>query len=181
MLISDLEGKKVILRPITMGDTPLIVKWRSLPSVNMYLYTREPLTAEQHEYWMEHYVLTGQCAQFIIIDRSDNKPVGSVFIKHIDHQSMKGEYGIFIGEESARGRGLGSEAAKLILDYGFHILGLNRIYLTVFAFNQTAIKSYQCAGFEIEGTMRDDFCWNGKFEDVVIMAALREEWEQRVL
>lgn len=178
---SNLCGQKVILRPITMEDTPLIVKWRSLPSVNMYLYTREPLTDEQHIHWMNHYVLTGQCAQFIIIDRSDNKPVGSVFIKHIDRQSLKGEYGIFIGEESARGKGLGSESAKLMLEYGFHTLQLNRIYLTVFAFNQAAIRSYQHAGFEIEGTMRDDFCWNGKFEDVVMMAALREEWEHLVL
>lgn len=160
-----------------MEDTPLIVRWRNLPSVYQNLYTRAPLTAEQHMAWMENKVKKGLCEQFIICDRQISFPVGSVFIKNIDREARKGEYGIFIGEECARGKGMGSEAARLMVQYGFETLELNRIYLSVFATNKSAIASYQRAGFRQEGTLRQDFFAGGQFQDVVLMAMLREEWE----
>lgn len=180
MSTNNLEGARVLLRPITMEDTPLIVKWRSLPSVYMNLYSRKPITFAEHEGWMRNNVLTGKCAQFIIVDKKMQMPVGSVFIKNIDRQAQKGEYGIFIGEESARGKGFGSEAARLMLQYGFGTMGLHRIYLSVFAYNQAAIHSYHRAGFETEGVFRDDFADYGHYEDIVWMAALKEEWEHLV-
>ena len=172
------EGARVLLRPIALEDTPLIVKWRSLPSVYMNLYSRRPTLPSEHEAWMRGYVLTGKCAQFIIVEKETQTPVGSVFIKNIDRSAQKGEYGIFIGEESARGKGLGSEAARLMLQYGFEALGLHRIYLSVFAYNQAAIQSYKRAGFRTEGVFRDDFLYDGRYEDIVWMAAIREEWER---
>ena len=102
-----------------------------------------------------------------------------MFIKNIDRQANKGEYGIFIGEDRARGKGLASEVAKLVLRYGFSDLGLHRVYLSVFAYNRAAIRSYERAGFEIEGIARDEFLdeRTGRYEDVVWMAAIKEEWE----
>ena len=173
-----LTGKRAVLRPITMEDTPLIVKWRSLPSVYNHLYTRGPLLAEHHIKWMQTRVMTGQCHQFIIEDAQSGVPVGSVFIKNIDRESKKGEYGIFIGEEAARGKGIGSDAARLILSYGFEELELNRIYLSVFAENRIAIESYKRAGFKEEGLLREDYCADGKYDDIVLMAILRNEWEK---
>ena len=158
----------------------MIIKWRSSPSVYMNLYSRRPSTEEEHIGWMNNYVLKGKCAQFIILDKEKEEPVGSVFIKNIDRQAQKGEYGIFIGEENARGKGFGGEAAELMLRYGFENLGLNRIYLSVFAYNRSAIASYRHAGFEVEGTFREDFFADGRFEDIVWMAALKEEWERLV-
>ena len=173
-----LIGEKAILRSITMEDTPLIVKWRSLPSVYNHLYTRGPLLAEQHIKWMQTRVMTGQCHQFIIEDAKTGMPVGSVFIKNIDCESKKGEYGIFIGEEAARGRGIGSDAARLILSYGFKEIGLNRIYLSVFAKNRIAIESYKRAGFREEGMLREDYYADGQYDDILLMSILRKEWEK---
>ena len=68
------------------------------------------------------------------------------------------EYGIFIGEESARGKGAGTKSAKLILEYGFFTLGLDKIFLRVKKDNQGAIKSYEKAGF----------VFNGRTETVVL-------------
>ena len=125
---------------------------------------------------MKTKVLTGLCEQFVIYDREMELPVGSVFIKNIDRQASKGEYGIFIGEEAARGKGLGGEAAQMMLRYGFEALGLNRIYLSVFADNAAAIASYRHAGFRGEGRLKQDFWADGRYHDIVLMAVLREEW-----
>ena len=168
----------VSIRPITEADTDKIVKWRNAPSVMEHFIYRTPLTAEAHLNWFRNRVQTGDVAQFIIIDDEAGQEVGSVYLRDIDMQNKKCEYGIFIGEESCRGKGIGSAAAKLALDYAFGELGLNRVFLRVFADNPRAIKSYENAGFRIEGTFREDVLIDGKGYDMVFMGILREEWKK---
>ncbi|MDE7044404.1 MAG: GNAT family N-acetyltransferase, partial [Acetatifactor sp.] len=84
----------------------------------------------------------------------------------------KAEYGIFIGEDDARGRGIGTAAAKLMLRYCFEEEGLHRIYLRAFSSNLQAIRSYEKAGFVREGLLRDDVRIDGKYCDIQWMAAV---------
>ncbi len=104
--------------------------------------------------------------------------VGSVYLRDIDRSNQKCEYGIFIGDEDCRGKGIGTAAAKLALAHAFEELGLNRVYLRVFADNLGAIKSYEKAGFRYEGTFRQDVMIDGVGEDIVFMAILREDWKK---
>ena len=99
------------------------------------------------------------------------------YLRDIDHDYRKAEFGIFIGEECARGHGIGGAAAKLILKYGFEELDLNRIFLRVFARNERAINSYKSAGFVYEGLFRQDVIVDGVKEDVVFMSILKEDYE----
>ena len=171
-----LRGPHTQLRAICEEDAALIVRWRNRADVKRNLYTQDDLTIEEHLGWYRGKVLTGQCAQFIII--AQGMPVGTAFLKSIDSRSHKAEFGIFIGEASARGQGFGGEAARLILSYGFRALGLNRIYLTVFSDNFAAIASYRYAGFMVEGVLRQDFRRNDAYIDVTIMSILREDWKE---
>ena len=109
-----LTGTAVTLRPITDADTDLIVKWRNTPSVVQNFIFRQTFTPEMHRSWLATKVATGQVVQYIIVDKADGKPVGSVYYRDIDNHNRSAEYGIFIGEESARGKGLGTETARLI-------------------------------------------------------------------
>ena len=110
----------------------------------------------------------------IICDDVTGKPLGSVYIRDIDRGHNKAEYGIFIGEDDARGRGVGTAAAKLMLRYCFTEEGLHRIYLRVFATNLQAIRSYEKAGFVREGILRDDVRIDGEYRDIQWMAAVSE-------
>ncbi len=168
----------VTIRPITEQDTANIIKWRNAPSVVEHFIYRTPLDEKSHLNWLHNRVLTGDVAQFVIVDNTDKKDVGSVYLRDIDKTHKKCEYGIFIGEESCRGRGIGSKAAKLALEYAFNELGLNRVFLRVFADNKRAIKSYENAGFKYEGTFKQDVIIDGKPYDMVFMAVLREEWKK---
>ncbi len=172
---------EVTLRTIELGDTDNIVKWRNVDSVKKYLYTQDELTAEQHIAYYERCVKSGKCAQFIISVRDDEryKDIGTVFIKNIDHKNHSGEYGIFIGEESARGRGYGKEATKLILRYAFGELKLHRIFLTVMCDNLQAISAYEKSGFVMEGIMREEYLRSDGYIDIIIMSILKDEWEER--
>ncbi len=175
-----MKHNNVMLRPMTEQDTDNVVKWRNSPSVMENFIFRTPLDREAHLNWYNNRVLTGDVAQFIIVDTDTDTDVGSVYLRDIDKQHKKCEFGIFIGEESCRGKGIGSSAAKLILDYAFQELKLNRVFLRVFAQNPRAIKSYEKAGFKHEGTFRDDVIIDGVAYDMVFMAILKEEWEKGV-
>ncbi len=166
---------QIYLRPMAEEDTDMIVAWRNKPSVKNYFIYQADFTREGHLYWLHEVVEKGRACQMVICDKADDKPLGSVYIRDIDHTHHKGEYGIFIGEETARGRGIGTQAAKLMIKHGFEELGLHRIYLRALAGNDQAVRSYEKAGFEHEGYLRDDVCINGKYVDIVWMAIVNKE------
>lgn len=168
----------VKIRPMTEADTDNIVRWRNTPSVYEHFIYRVPLTREDHLNWLHNRVETGDVAQFIITDGETDTDVGSVYLRDIDKNFKKCEYGIFIGEDSCRGKGIGSAAAKLAIDYAFKELDMNRVFLRVFADNKQAIRSYEKAGFKYEGTFRDDVIIDGTPYDIVFMAILKRDWEK---
>ena len=169
----------VFLRTITASDTSNIVKWRNLPSVRTGFETQGELTAEKHEQWLKEKVFTGKVSQFIIVDTTTQRDIGSTFLKNVDRINRKAEFGIFIGEDCARGKGFGSKAASAILQHGFNDLKLNRIYLRVFSDNIAGIRAYEKAGFSKEGLLSQDIIVNGTTKDIVVMAILKQEWVQR--
>lgn len=173
------EENGVFLRPMTEEDTDLIVRWRNSDGVRKNFVYRELFTKQSHERWIETMVKTGRVVQMIICERLDpdgrtqeGNPVGSVFIRDIDHTHHKGEYGIFIGEENARGRGIGTVAAKLMIRYAFEELGLHKLFLRVFADNAAALCSYEKAGFLREAYLKDDVCIEGVYQDMILMAVI---------
>lgn len=168
----DLAG--IYLRLMTYDDTDLIVKWRNTDSVRKNFIYQALFTRESHENWIRTKVETGQVVQMIICESKGDRPVGSVYIRDIDHDHHKAEYGIFIGEEAARGKGYGTAAAKLMIRYCFEELNLHRLFLRVYATNQQAIRSYEKAGFVQEACLRDDVCIDGEYKDIVLMGILNK-------
>lgn len=165
----------LILRPITEADTGLIVNWRNKDFVKKNFLYRLGLTTEIHQKWLQEKVFTGNVVQFIIEmqEGNNNTPVGSVYLRDIDYENSSAEFGIFIGEDSARGKGIGTKATKMILDYGHKKLGLHRIFLRLLAENIPAYKSYRKAGFVTEGIFRDMKKIDGKFVDIMFMSSIQ--------
>jgi UDP-4-amino-4,6-dideoxy-N-acetyl-beta-L-altrosamine N-acetyltransferase len=163
------------LRKIDPEDTDNILKWRNSPFVSQNLFTREKLTRAQHMNWLKTNIDAGKCFQFIIEIISSDIPIGTVFIKNIDSHSQKAELGIFIGEANCIGKGYGTEAVNLILDFAFNDLNLNKIYLYVFENNIAGIKSYLSAGFKLEGTLREYHKMNEDYLNVLHMGILKRE------
>lgn len=168
------EAAGIYLRLMTSDDTDLIIEWRNKDDVRKNFIYQELFTREGHESWIKNMIQTGRAVQMIICELSGGKPLGSVYIRDIDRKHNKAEYGIFIGEDSARGRGVGTAAAKLMLQYCFDEEKLHRVYLRAFASNLQAIRSYEKAGFVREGLLKDDVYIGGQYCDIQWMAALNK-------
>jgi len=142
-------GEKIYLRPMTIDDTDDIVRWRNTEYVRENFIFRGEFTREGHINWIKTMVDTGKVVQYMIVEKSTNISVGSVFIRDIDYDLGVGEYGIFIGEKDALGKGYGNESASLMVDLAKDELGLKKLELRVYENNTAAIKSYEHAGFKI--------------------------------
>ena len=170
---------KIKLRKITLDDTKKIVKWRNNSNVKKNFCYQEDLTVNIHEKWFKTRITTGEVIQFIIIDEEKNKEVGSTYLRDIDYKNKKAEFGIFIGEDDARGRGIGTESVKKTIKYGFQKLKLHKIMLRVFSNNTSAIRAYEKAGFNYEGTAKDDILLkNGLYQDIVFMSIINDNQKE---
>lgn len=170
--LSTIIGKNLILRPITLDDTDLIVKWRNNPSVVQNFIFREKFTKEMHENWMHSKVETGQVIQYIVEEKKSGRPIGSVYFRDVNETYDSAEFGIFIGEDDARGKGYGKEMTSLFVRYGFESLGLHRIQLRLVKGNAAAARTYSSVGFRKEGEFRDMVKLNGEYRTVIFMSIL---------
>ena len=93
--------------------------------------------------------------------------------------SAEGWVGIVIGERIDWGHGYGTDAMRVLLHYAFAELNLARVSLATFATNTRAIRSYQKAGFTLEGTQRDTVRRDGRRSGDAVMGILRDEWHSR--
>ena len=99
--------------------------------------------------------------------------VGNVWLWAVDERHRKAELRIVIGERDARGRGVGTEAIDGLCDLAFEQRGLHRVYAYVLANNPRARRSFERAGFAVEGTLRDDRWIGEQFVDTYLLARIR--------
>ena len=172
-----LKGKKVILRPLSLKDAPRFCQWLADPEVTKFLaiYDQPPPTLKEERGWVKKHQRSKDSIN-LAIDAIGGKHIGSVSLMKIDKISRRAEFGIFIGDKEYWGQGCGTEACRLIVDYGFRKLKLNRIGLTLIAYNIRGQKSYQKVGFKIEGRARNHYFRDGYFHDQIQMGLLRDEW-----
>lgn len=167
-------GEKIELRPIEISDTSNIIKWRNNESVRTKFIYREKFTEESHLNWLNKKVRTGEVVQFIICEKDNNRDIGSVYFRDVDSNNNKAEYGIFIGEDDALGKGYGTECAKLAVKYAFEELKIHKLMLRVFSDNINAIKSYENAGFIKEAYLKDEVFIDNVYRDIILMAVINK-------
>lgn len=114
-------------------------------------------------------------AFFLIVDGAD-RPVGHAALYRIDRDAGTAEFGILLGDAAVWGRGLGTATTRFMIDHGFQVLGLRRIYLEVLETNGRARRVYDKLGFQPEGRLRQHQVRAGVPVDVLLMGLLREEY-----
>jgi len=153
-------------------DAADVVRMRADPEVQAQLFSGRPPTIEEHLRWLADVEARGDRHEFMIVERTSGRSVGTIGLSHIDRVNRRAEYGVLIGEPDARGKGLAAEASRLLLAYAFGTLGLRRVYLHVLARNEDAVRLYRRVGFQPEGVLRQHVRKGDEFLDVAVMAVL---------
>ena len=109
-------------------------------------------------------------------ERATDRLIGTCAFSQLDGDNGSALYHITIGEKDAWGHGYGTEATRLMVDHAFGTLGLHRIALYVFEFNERAIRAYQRCGFVVEGRSRESIWRDGRWWDELAMSILESDW-----
>jgi len=167
-------GDRIILRAVERGDLPDYVRWLNEPAVLEYFADMVPLSLEKEEEWYEKMLRDPSLRAFAV--EFEGHHIGNAGFSHIDGRDARAEVGLFIGMPEMWDRGLGFDVLNTMVRFGFEQMNLNRIYLRVFAGNERAIHLYEKAGFRHEGAWRQAGFRHGRYQDLLWMSILREEW-----
>ena len=174
-----IKGKLVQLRPIQRGDISYFLQWFNDPEVTQYLGMYLPMTEMAEQKFIEE-LGTSRAAidALLIIETNDNekcKPIGTIGLHGINSKDHNATFGIALGDKQYWSKGYGTEAAGLIIRYGFEQLNLHRISSSAWSFNERSIKMHLKAGFKEEGRRREAVYKNGAYHDEVMFGLLRLE------
>lgn len=168
-------GQKTRLRAIEREDIPTFVRWLNDQEVRQYLEMYLPISKAQEEEWFEAQ-LKDDSVRIFAIETGEGVHIGNIGLHDLDWKNRNAFLGIVIAEKEYWGRGYGSDAILTLLGFAFNEMNLHRIYLSVFDFNQRAIRCYENCGFRHEGRARDSHFQDGRYHDSLLMAILRQEF-----
>lgn len=154
-----------------------VLRWYRDPELaRLTRYQTRPMPREEVERFFHARLLAPEAVAYAIHVRATDRLIGLTTFSSLDADNGTVLFHITIGERDAWGQGFGTETAELMLQHAFERLGLHRVGLSVFAFNERAIRSYEKAGFHIEGRLREAIQRDGRYWDEVQMGALGREW-----
>ncbi len=177
---AELAGPTVLLRRHVPANLAAFRRWYADPDVaRLTRYQDGPMRPDEVERFFQMRVVgPGSLAMAIHVQES-GRLIGTCAFSQLDGDNGSALFHITIGEKDVWGHGYGTESTGLMLDHAFGALGLHRIALSVFAFNERAIRAYQKVGFTIEGRSRESIWRDGQWWDELHMSVLAAEWKTR--
>ena len=171
-------GERLYLSPFDASDEEIYTKWAE--------WVNDRTVSDN---FGQHHILVSSASakktieelqgyRFAIVLLDGDVLIGHISIHDIDHLNRHAFLGIFIGEEEHRGKGYGTEAVRLALDYGFKTLNLHNIMLSVHEDNHAGIACYKKIGFQDAGRRREWKFKDGKYIDILYMDILEREFNE---
>jgi RimJ/RimL family protein N-acetyltransferase len=172
-----IDGRLVSLRRHRPENLPAVVRWYRDPELaRLTRYSLRPMDDEEIERFFHSRLLAGDSVAYGIHVQATDRLIGLTTFSSLDPDNGSVLFHITIGERDEWNRGYGTEATELMLALAFERMGLHRVGLSVFAFNERAIRAYEKAGFRIEGRLRQSILREGSYWDEIQMGVLRDEW-----
>ena len=175
-----IRTNRLLLRPLVSADAPDVAKLAGRREIaDTTLSIPHPYSEAQAQEWIR--MITGQGTDrervFAILMNENGRLIGTVGLREIDKEHALAEMGFWIGVDLWN-QGFASEAGRALVDFGFAELDLNRIYAHHMTRNPASGRVLEKIGMKPEGLLRQRVRKWGVFEDVVVLAILRADWEK---
>lgn len=175
-----LVGDRIYLSPKGVSDEEVqkFTEWMNDFQVTDYIgRTGQVITLSGEKEWLENSAKNREKIDFNIIELANNKLIGTIGLMKFNWIERSAILGIFIGDGDYRSNGYGTEAIRLLLEYGFRYLNLHSIRLDLLEINERAHKCYLKCGFKDTGRNREEIFLNGKYYDRLHMDILENEFD----
>ena len=182
MAFSDIETRRLVLRPLRLGDGAAVFRYRSRPEVSRYQNWEPSTVSEVDEFIVRMMALDpdipGTWYQLAVCRRDTGELLGDCGLHFPLGRDYEAEFGISLAPEF-QGRGYASEAVEAVLGYLFEKLGKHRVFGSVDPRNHASLRLMERVGLRREAHFRESLWFKGGWADDVIFAMLRREWDER--
>jgi diamine N-acetyltransferase len=173
-----LIGERIYLRPIEIKDLPLIRKWANAPEIRRLTGEVLPMSQTGADDFMDKVHKDRDRVWFVVVLKENDCVIGEAGLLRMFHAWRTTDLTLIIGENDAWGKGYGTEAILLLLDYAFGYLSFHRVAIGVVGFNERALRFYEKVGFRKEGVQRDGYYYDHAHHDFVMMSILEDEFRR---
>ncbi len=174
-----LSGEKIYLRPIEQGDIALLHMWANDPEVRGLTGEVRPSSYEGAVEFYQRIQKSEDRIWLAVVLRETDQVIGETGLLRMFPAWRTTDWSLIIGEKSVRGKGYGTEVARLMLDYAFGHQNFHRVAIGVVGFNTKALKFYEQIGFRQEGIQRDGYYHDHRYHDFVMMSMLEVEFREK--
>lgn len=178
-LFKKLVGDRIYLSPKNIEEVEKFTEWLNDFNTTDYIGRSSLVTTLEDE--RKFFENNKSENSFFIVTLDDDKVIGTVSLEKVNHINRIATLGIFIGDENYRNNGYGTEAIRLILEFGFYYLNLKNINLHLMEYNERALKCYKKCGFKECGRRRECVFVDGKYYDLIEMDILNDEFEGKYI
>lgn len=168
----------MIIRRLEKGDLETRVEWMNNPLIYSSMHFEVPILMERTIQWYESNLTNDK--RFDVTVLEDGEIVAFGGFTSINREIGKAETYLFASPFQLH-KGIGTRAKKLICEFGFKELGLNKIYFITNEDNYASIRVNEKCGFKLEGRLRKEYLTkDGEFKDRLYFGLLKEEWNNNL-
>ena len=172
-----IEGDKIDLVPLNSDHIKLYVKWQNHPEVRKYARNEFPTTIEMFKKLFEPMGWSiKDNIQFEIFHREDKKAIGLAKISNIHYAYRRANIAVIIGDLQYWGKGIATEAGKLLLNYGFGELNMYKIKTTIYSPNIGSWKVCEKLDMEREATLKNNGFIDGEYVNDYSYCIFQDDW-----
>lgn len=177
-----ITGEQVVLRGLEREDLKLMHKWLNDEEIMGWARSQPDNIASMESLEKDfEQDLKGENPNrrmYIVVEKKTGKALGWASIRWWRLYSTTGDIGLVIAEKQFRGKGLGTEATRLLVDLAFNQLNMHKLELFTRPDNKAALKAVKNCGFKLEGRLRETTYFNGKYHDGLMFGLLRNEYKR---
>jgi RimJ/RimL family protein N-acetyltransferase len=172
-----IPGERIVLRRHLPDNLRAFRRWYADPEVaRLTRYQEGTMAVAEIDRFFQARVVGPDSMALAIHLRDGDRLIGTCAFSQLDGDNGSALFHITIGEKDAWGCGYGTEATRMMVQHAFERLGLHRVALSVFGFNERAIRAYRRVGFIVEGRARQSIWRDGRYWDELQMSMLDSDW-----
>jgi RimJ/RimL family protein N-acetyltransferase len=168
-------GSRIYLGPVFKEDLPSLTVWINDPEISQFLTVDEPMTEQDEEKWLTS--LSDQKASNVVLAIrlvENNEIIGTIGLYHISFKDGTATMGYCIGRKDLWGKGYGTEAQMVLLEYAFNTLNLHKVSAEVYDFNPRSKRCLEKCGYVVEGVQKEHRYRNGRRVDCYMLAVFKK-------